>query len=438
MRPFLGFRALPARAVRSVVELLDADDAFRERVGQDAVESALGRPSWLYLTRPDRWADDLADLVVQADEEHRATHQARAEADALRRAEQLAETVEQLRRERDEALRAAREAEVIATREQAAARSLTAERDDLSARVRRLEEERARAVRELADARTSAAGRLEELRAAQAELELVSAELVALRAAADAAPVTDADGSLAVRREDAAAAHQPVEASRWEGVDPVMIAALIDGAAGAATELARTLAAAAAAFGAGSVPDATAATGSSAGAASSEVAAGSEGGREAPVRRPPRRTPVRLRSGLVEDTPEGLAQLLGTPRLVAVVDGYNVTMEGWHGLDKAGQRDSLVTALGALQARTSATLHAVFDGDADGRRPAVGAPLPVRVHFSPEGTEADDVILDMVTRLPTDVPVLVVSSDRRVADGARRLGANAVPSSVLIELLRRG
>lgn len=436
MRPFLGFRALPARAVRSVVELLDADDAFRERVGEGAVESAVGRPSWLYLTRPDRWADDLADLAVQADEEHRATHHARAEADAVRRAEQLTETVEQLRRERDDALRAAREAEVTATREQATARSLAAERDELSDRVHRLEEERTRAVRELADARTSAAGRLEELRAAQAELELVTAELAAARAAADAAPDAGIDGSPGARDEGAAEPNQPVEASRWEGVDPATIAALIDGAAGAATELARTLAAAAAAFGAGTAPDASAATGPS--EAGSGAVESADTARTAAHRRPPRRTPVRLRSGLVEDTPEGLAQLLGTPRLTAVVDGYNVTMEGWHGLDKAGQRDSLVTALGGLQARTSATLHVVFDGDADGRRPAVGAPLPVRVHFSPEGTEADDVILDMVTRLPTDVPVLVVSSDRRVADGARRLGANAVPSSVLIELLRRG
>ena len=71
------------------------------------------------------------------------------------------------------------------------------------------------------------------------------------------------------------------------------------------------------------------------------------------------------------------------------------------------------------------------------RRPSVGAPLPVRVHFSPADTEADDVILSMVAGLPTDTPVLVVSSDRRVAEGARRLGANSVRSSVLLELLRR-
>jgi predicted RNA-binding protein with PIN domain len=140
---------------------------------------------------------------------------------------------------------------------------------------------------------------------------------------------------------------------------------------------------------------------------------------------------------VLEDSPEGIRQLLGLPTLVAVVDGYNVTMEGWPTLDRSGQRDSLVTSAGGLQAQVPASIHLVFDGDADGGRPAVGAPLPVRVHFSAAGTEADDLILDMVARLPTDVPVLVVSSDRRVAEGARRLGANAVASSVLLELLRR-
>ena len=67
----------------------------------------------------------------------------------------------------------------------------------------------------------------------------------------------------------------------------------------------------------------------------------------------------------------------------------------------------------------------------------MAAPLPVRVHFSPAGVEADDVILDMVTELPTDTAVLVVSSDRRVAQGSRRLGANTAGSDALIALLGR-
>jgi len=146
---------------------------------------------------------------------------------------------------------------------------------------------------------------------------------------------------------------------------------------------------------------------------------------------------VRLRRGVDDGTPEALRQLLEVDAMVAFVDGYNVTMEGWPVLDHRGQRSRLLSALAAVQHQVPAVIHVVFDGDADGGRPSVATPLPVRVHFSAADTEADDVILAMVGQLPTDVPVLVVSSDRRVAEGARRLGANAVASSVLLELLRR-
>ena len=133
-----------------------------------------------------------------------------------------------------------------------------------------------------------------------------------------------------------------------------------------------------------------------------------------------------------DDSPEAVEQLLAVDGLVALVDGYNVTMERWPALDKGAQRAALLAALGSLVARLDATIHVVFDGDADGTRPSVAAPLPVRLHFSPSGEEADDRILAMVAALPTDRPVLVVSSDRRVASEARRLGANSASSSQLI------
>lgn len=133
---------------------------------------------------------------------------------------------------------------------------------------------------------------------------------------------------------------------------------------------------------------------------------------------------------------EGLRQLLANAAMVVIVDGYNVTMQGWPSLDGPAQRDTLVRSLGSLQARVASTIHVVFDGDADGARPHVAVPLPIRVHFSDAETEADDVILSTVADLPTDTPVLVVSSDRRVTDGARRLGANVASSSELLELLR--
>ena len=76
----------------------------------------------------------------------------------------------------------------------------------------------------------------------------------------------------------------------------------------------------------------------------------------------------------------------------------------------------------ATSARTGADVHVVFDGDSATeaeRRPSVSAPLAVRVHYSAADVEADDVVIAMARDLPTDRPVVVVSSDRRVAEGRR-------------------
>jgi predicted RNA-binding protein with PIN domain len=140
--------------------------------------------------------------------------------------------------------------------------------------------------------------------------------------------------------------------------------------------------------------------------------------------------------GVIDGSPEGVEQLLFTPQVILIADGYNISMEAWPQLDGSAQRSSLLNMLTALQARTSALVHVVFDGEGTGTRPAVGAPLAVRVHFSKAEVEADDLILEMVAGLPTDQPVVVVSSDRRVQDGARRLGANVVSSGQLLALSR--
>jgi hypothetical protein len=50
----------------------------------------------------------------------------------------------------------------------------------------------------------------------------------------------------------------------------------------------------------------------------------------------------------------------------------------------------------------------------------------VRVRFTEEGVEADDVLIAMVDEVPADRPVVVVSSDGRVREGAQRRGANVV------------
>ncbi len=235
-----------------------------------------------------------------------------------------------------------------------------------------------------------------------------------------------------------AAPVEPAVASPWDGLDPSQVAAAVARAAEATSVLGDALAEAARLLVPDPMPSPDPTPGRSAGVSEPEAEAPQPGAVESrPSVRPPRRSPLRLRGGVHDGTAEGVEQLASATGAIMIVDGYNVSMEGWPALDRSHQRRSLTSALGALQSRTGANVHVVFDGDDDGRRPSVAAPLPVRVHFSPADVEADDVILAMVAELPTDVPVVVASSDRRVAEGARRLGANVVRSDALLALLRR-
>jgi predicted RNA-binding protein with PIN domain len=139
--------------------------------------------------------------------------------------------------------------------------------------------------------------------------------------------------------------------------------------------------------------------------------------------------------GRVED-PAALDRLLALPAVHLVVDGYNVTKTGYPELTLSGQRDRLVMQLSALAARTSAEVTVVFDGAGVVAVPTT-APRGVRVLFSDPGVLADDVIRAVVAAEPEGRPVVVVTSDRAVADSVRRRGAHPVPSSVLLARLTR-
>ncbi len=138
-------------------------------------------------------------------------------------------------------------------------------------------------------------------------------------------------------------------------------------------------------------------------------------------------------SGESTGEPSRLNAWLGLPAAHLIVDGYNVTKTGFPELTLALQRDRLVRLLGVLSARTSAEVTIVFDGA------AVAVPAPpgrgVRVLFSPPGVIADDVIRDLVAAEPIGRVLVVVSSDREVADDVRRRGARTASSSVLLALL---
>ena len=389
IRPLLRFRGhLSSRAVTALVGALDGDAELRSRVAESATEDGVGRAGWLFLHRPEGWADELAvltDAAVERSAQARSEHDERS---ARRRVVQLEHAVEELR-------------DRLASQDQELARSrseLDGERAARRAAMRDIDR-----LQALADA-------------AVAQRDEAVADLGAARVASD-------ERLTKLRRAESELARVTMSRQQWS--DPVE-AAVADaraalGEAGAALDVA------AARLRPPAVP-------ADDGAAGSREADGASG---RVVARKARRVPLRLQRGAVDGTVEATDQLLRTPGVQVLVDGYNVTMEGWPHLDARTQRERLVSLLTAVSARSGADVAVVFDGDDDGARPSVTTPLAVRVHYSPHDVEADDVIIAMAHDAPSERGVVVVSSDRRVADGVRRSGANVVSSSALLAWDRR-
>jgi predicted RNA-binding protein with PIN domain len=153
-----------------------------------------------------------------------------------------------------------------------------------------------------------------------------------------------------------------------------------------------------------------------------------------PDRPAPRSLPGRA---LSDDDPQLLDRLLALPQVHLVVDGYNVTKTGYGELPLADQRGRLLSGLGGLAAQTKAEVTCVFDGAELDAPVAIAAPRGVRVLFSRPGSTADELIGELVRAEPSGRAVVVVSTDREVADAARRAGARPAPATLLLRRLGR-
>ncbi|MER7166002.1 NYN domain-containing protein [Micromonospora sp. NPDC000207] len=136
------------------------------------------------------------------------------------------------------------------------------------------------------------------------------------------------------------------------------------------------------------------------------------------------------------DDPARLDQLLALPRAHLVVDGYNVTKRGFGEMSLEQQRKRLITGLGGIAAQTGDEITVVFDG-AERIHGLPPTPRGVRVLFSRKGETADELIRRLVRAEPSGRPVVVVSSDREVADGVRRHGAYPLGADSLLRRLAR-
>jgi predicted RNA-binding protein with PIN domain len=139
---------------------------------------------------------------------------------------------------------------------------------------------------------------------------------------------------------------------------------------------------------------------------------------------------------LTADDPIRLDQLLALPRAHLIVDGYNVTKRGFGDISLEQQRVRLANGLGGIAAQSGAEVTLVFDG-AEKLVAVPGVPRGVRVLFSKKGETADELIRQLVRAEPAGRPVIVVSSDREVADGVRRHGAYPLSADTLLRRLSR-
>ncbi|GAA0244281.1 NYN domain-containing protein [Cryptosporangium japonicum] len=400
LRRFAQFT--PARRARlagpTVVAQLAADAEFRERLAERAVEEAgplgaavaAGTPpgaadpvevaALAYLARPPHWTT----LVESAS----ATVVAAAESEqVLAASRQIERLTEQLER-----ARANTKADTDKLRSDLA--TVRAEADELRVRVRELTKalrDSEQDVRRLTDAVSTEKGRVAAASSAS------DAEIRRLRGR-----LTDAERELEAAKSSSRAGRVTDDMRLW-----LLLETLGNAAQGLRRELALGPP--------GAFPGDVI-------AADVEATAG---------------TRTKAGSQLwAADDPARLDQLLALPRVHLVIDGYNVTKTGFPEAALEQQRTRLVASLAGLAAQTNAEITVVFDGA--GRLViAPGSPRGVRVIFSPPGQTADEVIRRLVRTEPQGRPVVVVSSDKEVADGIRRAGAYAVPSVVLVKRLDR-
>jgi len=448
MRALVRFAKLPASARPAVRKALDDDEAFRSRVAAAGDELGVPRASSLFLHRPTGWEEELADAVREAVEAGAASEADRTDR-ALRRRVAGAEAA---------AVRLEAMLEGVRAESARAGEELANER-----RSKRDAEERLAAVLGRAEAaerdRDAGRRRLAEL---AGELERVRGELDSV--AIDAALGAEERRALVDEAAAARTAAADAEAASSRLAD--QLAHAFGDAARAAVVLAQAIASAAEAL--GSTDPLRAAhprvTGELGGAAHPGVEPDE-------IRRGPAATPAtarRLADGVVQalptpsravraatrsragrvphplppavfdDSREAAEHLVRVSGMLVLVDGYNVTLSAWQDLPISTQRSRLVDACSELVARSGADVLIVFDGaeePADLRLRASAS--RVRWRFSPVDVEADDVLLDLVADLEPGRPVTVASSDRRVRDGARRLGANAISTPQLLAVLRR-
>ncbi|MFF8812022.1 NYN domain-containing protein [Streptomyces pactum] len=357
-------------------ELAEALDGGTPPAAADPVEVA----ALAYVLRPAGWVK----LVEAAGQEAQRADAERAGEEAER----------ELRRLREELAQARAAARAESERTRAELEAARKEGESLQRKLR---------------------GALSDVRRGEAALRKLTAELEAERAAAAAQQAT-AEGEARRLRARLAEAESALEASRraareGRSVADMRVRLLLDTVLESAQGLRRELALPPASMHPADTVEAV---------------------------EPGRMTPKDIaRRALSETDPALLDQLLALPQAHLVVDGYNVTKTGYPTMPLEKQRLRLLGGLAVLAAQTGAEMTCVFDGAELAAPVLLAPPRGVRVLFSKPGVTADELIRQLVRAEPPGRPVVVVSTDREVADGVAKAGARPVASALLLKRLAR-
>ena len=317
--PLLTFAKVPNKAKDTLLDVIDTDDKFRSRIAEAANEKSVGRVGIAFLQRPEGWETFVANMIAAADE---PVIESRSN---LGRLERRLETAENAR---DRALDELATAQGLVIEANTRADDLGRESAALTSEVSRLQAsnadlvaQRKRAVTELKQTEAIMARHVAERKRLEAQLEAMTAAQLATTAVGGG--ITDVE----------------VRSSADE------IEAAIDQLRGHVEHLRRQ--------------------------ATPELLE---------VRR---RTPLPVPPGLLDDSTEMADYLFAIPKMLVLVDGYNVTREAHDDWELIDQREWLEQNLRALTARSDVEFDVVFDGADVGTPRRTGLSSSVRIRFKP-------------------------------------------------------
>jgi hypothetical protein len=372
-------RRLPPPMRRRLLDELDGDTWLRAEALEMLDDAAGGseaanRASRLFLERPPSWWVELGAIAAEREASAAATGQARDAAAVADLEAKLARARRTAKEQKRELLaeRDAARADAKAWRERAAELEPIAEEDAARRAVA--------ADRRIAELEGVVAAMRRDLDRATSEAS--SAQEMLRR----------------VRRDLAEADRQAVSAAAGPGLgftDPVEFAKHLDRIAAAGTRPAM-------------------------GASDTAVAAAA---------------PLRLEPGVRPDDPAAVDWLIAQEDVTVLVDGYNVAHQLVEGeLDPATARTLLNQELHRLGAAAAGPMHllVVYDSTTGEASHDLKGPPGVAIRFAPADGSADDEIIALAGR----GRVVVISSDRRVREGAEANGAVALWAEALAGWLR--